>query len=143
MNRQEFCKILKCQREYKKITKSDVARRIGEMFHVVDNIEKAKYSSNMNLILRYVSAIESTLTLNGKQFSTHEELVDLFKIERKKSGTQDNFAKICGVSRVTVSKIENEQSSISVDVFLNMCTSLKIKIEIVNKECAIESKDQS
>lgn len=143
MNRQEFCEILKCQREYKKISKSDVARRIGEMFNVVDNIEKAKYSSNMNLILRYVSAIESTLTLNGKQFSTHKELVDSFKIEREKNGTQDDFAKICGVSQVTVSKIENEQNPISVDVFLNMCTSLKIKIEIVNKECAIESKDQS
>lgn len=143
MNRQEFCEILKCQRKSNKLSKNEVVRRMGVAYQAISRIEEALNNFNMRFALQYISTIESTLTLNGKQFSTHEELVDLFKVERKKSGTQNDFAKICGVSQVTVSKIENEQNPISVDVFLNMCTSLKIKIEIIDKDCTTESKDQS
>lgn len=135
MDRQKFSQLLINQREQQQCGKNELCRRIGFTFHQLQNIEQAKNNYNFNLIIKYLSGIQSQICLiNNKSerkiIMSYDDFVSWMIVTRTIDYSQRSLAQKIGVAYLTIANIERKATVISVDTFLKIAEALEVEIKI-------------
>ena len=134
MNRIEFSNILKDKRESLDISKYKISKDTGLTALQLNRIEDAVNSYSMGNIFKYLDVINCRIALcKGKRIYILNNIEDFGSWVTKRRGQKMSMyalAKLIESNITTITRIETNQSSVGVDLFLKIIEAFGYTLKI-------------
>ena len=137
MDRVTFSSLLVSQRENQNIGKNELCRIAGFTFLQLQRIENASNNFNMSLVFRYLTSVNSALTLCNENHSCvlqeYEEYAPWLTNARNGLYSLRKLAEVANCSYSAITNVERGKTIISIDLFLKLADTLGYTIKIEPK----------
>ncbi len=134
MNREEFSSFLVTQRELKNTGKNELCRITGFTFVQLQRLEGASNNYGLNLVCKYLEAINSAMllieTTHQTTIKNYDQLIKWLIKVRKTKYSGRSLAEATGISYSMVARIETKKSILTIDAFLKIINALECSFEI-------------
>lgn len=134
MDRQGFSELLIKTRESENVSKNQICRLMGLMFHQLQRLERGSNNYNVKLVVSYLAALGYCISLSGHLCYTYQDIItDIADKRSQEQHTVRSIAELLQCSYTFYSRVENEHSLLTIDLFLRIIDVLDLKLEIVKK----------
>lgn len=135
MDRKTFCKMLASARKSSGLKQIELCTKMQMLPAGILRIENGTNSFNMDLCLRYISAINHKLILIKNEdkivISQYNTLLEYIKQKRHEFGSLAKTSEVSGLSKQGISNIEVSRTVMRIDSFLALASVFDIQITVI------------
>ena len=134
MNRLEFCNMMAIAKNNSDKTTSEITFAMKMLLPTLRRFEKGDHNFNVKKVMEYLDVINHQLVLRSETkidvCRTYDDVILWIKNTREGKYSQRKLAEVTQSSHNSITYIERQISTISIDMFLKIVQALGYQIKI-------------